>query len=984
MKGDFSSLSRKEHYSSVRLQQGRPLIDRDLNLQVDIEAHRDQTATYDVVGPCGTPITDGGFKVELTTHPQAVFFVSNSRGWVVGDDAAILTTPDGGTNWTKQAPPAGSTAHLRGIHFADTNRGWAVGDNATILTTADGGTNWTKQTPPAGSTAHLRGIHFADTNRGWAVGDNATILTTADGGTNWTRQPLPANFSLTISPGRIYVRGLLCELEAEASYLNQPYYPNPDPPGGNGIYLTYLDQWQRHVTAVERPELLEVALSGVDSSTRTETVWQVKLEPVDANATCGDFGEGWTPTSQQSTGQLRARAVPSQQPTNECMIPPGSGFSGLGNQLYRVEIISSDTSITPDFTWSRDNASLLANLVGMDKDERIITVSDPGRDQILGFAGATWVEVSDEERTLAGRRGILFEVDRVEDHALRVKSWPDGVSGSSFGERATVRRWDGRGQVAFGRWLELEAGVQIQFANGTYHSFDYWTIPARSLTGNVEWPQDGAEALFERRHGVEHYYCPLALLQYQGGTWSLKGDQSDCRQFFPSATELTALSIVGGAGQEARPDKEIPSPLQVRVTNGGPVAGAQVRFSRTAGNGKLKIGPNTAPDRVVGTPSADTLIVRTDASGLAEAGWQLGTTTPGQPSPRQEVRAELVFRQALPVWFDANLSIAREVAYSPVMCDAADMGNVQTVEEALDTLCQRPSQGHDSYLVLRHLGGDGQSGRPGSRLSCPLVVGVEDENGLPRPQEPVVFEVIVGGDRLEESGNLANSGPRIGVSTDNLGVARTLWTLGDKRGCHTVRVSLPQPPQERALDLRFEATIHEPDQPETWPTILKTSWENDLPLSLDEFNAGLVVAFSEPMRPATPVPNVFVVILELAEEDPIAGFMGHRPFIVHGIVEHGDGGTEWRFVPRPDIPSDALRRWLGVEREFFESEQIRCRVVLKGNTILDEEGERPLDGEAFGKLREDETVSLRLAGDDVTSGDGVQGGDFESWFWLVL
>src|SRR5690349_773856 len=33
---------------------------------------------------------------------------------------------------------------------------------------------------------------------------------------------------LTIAKGRIYVEGLLCECEDNATYSNQPYLPNPD------------------------------------------------------------------------------------------------------------------------------------------------------------------------------------------------------------------------------------------------------------------------------------------------------------------------------------------------------------------------------------------------------------------------------------------------------------------------------------------------------------------------------------------------------------------------------------------------------------------------------------------------------------------------------------------------------------------------------------------------------------------------------------
>src|SRR4051794_25801567 len=40
---------------------------------------------------------------------------------------------------------------------------------------------------------------------------------------------------LTISAGRIYVDGILCELEIPTTYTTQPYYPNPEftAPGGS-------------------------------------------------------------------------------------------------------------------------------------------------------------------------------------------------------------------------------------------------------------------------------------------------------------------------------------------------------------------------------------------------------------------------------------------------------------------------------------------------------------------------------------------------------------------------------------------------------------------------------------------------------------------------------------------------------------------------------------------------------------------------------
>ena len=44
-----------------------------------------------------------------------------------------------------------------------------------------------------------------------------------------------------------------------------------------------------------------------------------------------------------------------------------------------------------------------------------------------------------------------------------------------------------------------------------YRTGDYWLIPARTATGDVEWPRnDKKEPIAVEPHGVEHHYAPLA------------------------------------------------------------------------------------------------------------------------------------------------------------------------------------------------------------------------------------------------------------------------------------------------------------------------------------------------------------------------------------------------------------------------------------------------------------------------------------------
>jgi hypothetical protein len=124
---------------------------------------------------------------------------------------------------------------------------------------------------------------------------------------------------IRIGKGRCYNHGVLCENEQEIPFSQQPGYPGAIEPHGfhrSNDFLFYLDTWDRFITAVEDPDIREVALGGPDTAARTQTVWQVK----------------WVPESEEklffrileSSGQLKARHNPERILHD--------------NRLYRVEI----------------------------------------------------------------------------------------------------------------------------------------------------------------------------------------------------------------------------------------------------------------------------------------------------------------------------------------------------------------------------------------------------------------------------------------------------------------------------------------------------------------------------------------------------------------------------------------------------------------------------------------------------------------------
>ena len=75
---------------------------------------------------------------------------------------------------------------LRDVHFANSDEGWIVGEDADVLYTNNGGKTWERYEYI--SEFPLSGIWFVSNRRGWTVGANDRILFTEDGGETWREQ----------------------------------------------------------------------------------------------------------------------------------------------------------------------------------------------------------------------------------------------------------------------------------------------------------------------------------------------------------------------------------------------------------------------------------------------------------------------------------------------------------------------------------------------------------------------------------------------------------------------------------------------------------------------------------------------------------------------------------------------------------------------------------------------------------------------------
>jgi hypothetical protein len=321
-------------------------------------------------------------------------------------------------------------------------------------------------------------------------------------------------------------------------------------------YLAYLDVWQRHLTAIEEPQLREVALNLPDTATRTKTVWQVKLLKLEPSKQTSEVERQQKLVNLQTRkAALRARVTPGLGQSS------ANSVRRLDNQLYRVEIHSAGEVGTATFKWSRDNGAIASTIKELDDTiANVITITPPvGRETTQLFAPNQWVEITDEVRELQEIPGTLVRLTAATAGTKLVFQKArdrDGVNLKQFpiAFKPKVRRWDHTTPVAeiptaAGQWIPLgDEGIEVWFeAESQYQTGDYWLIPARTVTNNIEWTRDGSgNPLPQSIEGTLHAYSRLAVLHYSDQGFSLpqgerKGDE---RKEFAALAEC--LPLKGG------------------------------------------------------------------------------------------------------------------------------------------------------------------------------------------------------------------------------------------------------------------------------------------------------------------------------------------------------------------------------------------------------------------------------------------------------
>ena len=562
MKADFTrrTYRKRKHYRKVLMQQGRVQVDADWNEQLSIDQHYERVSLSDIIGDTGTKIDplnpNGGFKVvQLSSGDIGIgrgkYYVDgliceNDSDLIVNDFLDVGSQPD--------LPAYPQNVFLIAFETLPQNPTDVIN---FILNKY--GVSSPPFDSPAPSIQNLQAIQFtADstsnpTKMSGKTSDGHTVVLTVSGsGSSITGvlsldgKSTSDSFTLYSSQSGIHT----LEVESKPTQLGLPGQSQITIPQLTTPGVVFLDVWNRHVTYLDDPYIADSALRGADTATREKLVWQVK-ELLGNYSSCQVGEQALDQLNPIVPGKLIARTRPSPPSSEPCELPPGAGYQGLQFQLYRVEVHDPGTLGTATFKWSRDNGSVVSNILGIqpiDSKHTKLIVSSTGRDtENLSFQENQWVEITDDVHELWGLPGVLVLLNGVDRATNTLQLDPSTASGwyqvnllnfvTSVDDDGVVhypkvRRWDNdpNSRAAIptpnspGTFVQLENNIEVCFgdAGAYFETGDYWLIRASPAISEIEWPNESTQIDFEQ---LPYKYSPLVsfLAAKLGIQWTLSG-----------------------------------------------------------------------------------------------------------------------------------------------------------------------------------------------------------------------------------------------------------------------------------------------------------------------------------------------------------------------------------------------------------------------------------------------------------------------------
>ena len=414
-------------------------------------------------------------------------------------------------------------------------------------------------------------------------------------------QILPGgNYDFSVSQGTMYVGGIRAHLPNAIFYNSQPdwlnYNNSPDPQdlsddavywaepgapapvqlgGGQGVSTSgatnefiYLYLREQEVSAVEDPNLAEVALGGPDTAARARLLQHI----VRVGSGGSDCASGMSAAQAQwlsqgisfdsasmrlqSEGTLLVGFSDQGQTSTPCQPQAQGGYLDPDNQLIRVQISGIDPMTgNPTFIWGFDNASFLYRISITDAETISLqsTPVDTNHQPVSGQAVEilrSAAELDNPGAYVAALSGFVVTLDQNYNPDSNSIQLPKGASfpaeyltsNQSPPAALYLRVW--QQQVVFipGEAIPLgDTGLLVTLQSSTtFHTGDYWQFAVRPSTPQNIYPQRYQNSP-QPPDGPRLWVCPLAVISWNGSTGTIV---SDCRpKFGPLASR--ALHITG-------------------------------------------------------------------------------------------------------------------------------------------------------------------------------------------------------------------------------------------------------------------------------------------------------------------------------------------------------------------------------------------------------------------------------------------------------
>jgi photosystem II stability/assembly factor-like uncharacterized protein len=140
------------------------------------------------------PKTSGWNPVilNISENLNDIYFVSESTGWIAGENQLLLSTASGNVGWSL-APVEFPLENLRGVFFIDDQLGWVAGDLSDENNKGQVGYSGLGGGYPVQLETFenpITSLFFTDSKTGWITGKGGLLAKTEDGGFKWQMIPL--------------------------------------------------------------------------------------------------------------------------------------------------------------------------------------------------------------------------------------------------------------------------------------------------------------------------------------------------------------------------------------------------------------------------------------------------------------------------------------------------------------------------------------------------------------------------------------------------------------------------------------------------------------------------------------------------------------------------------------------------------------------------------------------------------------------------